>query len=97
MLIRILPAGAREIIRDISSRRTVTKLVLGHNDLGDDGTVLLFTFLNSSSSRSGPIYKQTITEINLNGNAISNKGLQAITQYLQDNTALKDLTLQNVR
>jgi hypothetical protein len=89
--------GAQEIIKEISSRRTVTKLILGHNSLGDDGTVALFTFLNSSGSNSGSKYKQTITEISLNGNGISNKGLEAIILYLQDNSALKELSLSAVR
>lgn len=83
--------GAQEVIRDILSRRSVTKLILGHNFLGDEGCEELFGFLSSEAGR-----KYKIAEISLNSNGIGNRGLLAISRYLQDNTTLKELFLQNV-
>jgi hypothetical protein len=75
----------------ISSRRFVTKLILGHNELSDDGCIVLFKFLASSVGR-----KYQIAEISLNANSIGNRGLLAISEYLQGNKVLKELFLQNV-
>ncbi|KAI0761301.1 RNI-like protein [Trametes elegans] len=83
-------SGAEEIIKDILSRRSVTKLILGHNQLGDEGCEELFGFLCSEAGRR---YK--IAEISLNANGIGNRGLLAISRYLRDNTTLKELFLQN--
>ena len=83
--------GAQEVIKQILARRSVTKLILGHNDLGDSGCEELFGFLNSDAGRN---YK--ITHISLNSNGIGNRGLLAISRYLRDNTSLKELFLQNV-
>ncbi|OJT05147.1 hypothetical protein TRAPUB_4073 [Trametes pubescens] len=83
-------AGAQEVIRDMLSRRSVTKLILGHNTLGDEGCEELFGFLSSEAGR-----KYKIAEISLNSNHIGNRGLLAISRYLQDNTTLKELFLQN--
>ncbi|KAJ6569694.1 hypothetical protein B0H10DRAFT_1880203 [Mycena sp. CBHHK59/15] len=84
--------GAQEIISMISSRRFVTKLILGHNELADDGCIVLFKFLTSSLGR-----KYQIAEISLNSNIIGNRGLLAISEYLQGNLVLKELFLQNNR
>ncbi|KAJ7743843.1 hypothetical protein B0H16DRAFT_1889825 [Mycena metata] len=84
--------GAQEIISMISSRRSVTKLILGHNELSDDGCIVLFKFL-----ASGVGQKYRIAEISLNSNSIGNRGLLAISEYLQGNKALKVLFLQNNR
>ena len=84
--------GALEVIDMIRSKQRVTKPILGHNDLGDDGCVVLFGFLNSQQGRRYPI-----SEISLNSNRIGDRGLQAIGEYLKDNTTLKELFLQNVR
>ncbi|RPD59142.1 hypothetical protein L226DRAFT_553623 [Lentinus tigrinus ALCF2SS1-7] len=59
-------------------RRSVTKLILGHNDLGDSGCEELFGFL---SSNTGCSYQ--ISQIHLN---TGNRGLLDISRYLQDNT-----------
>jgi hypothetical protein len=75
----------------ISSRNTVTKLVLGHNSLGNEGTNVLFRFLESPLGRKYPI-----SEISLNSNGIRNEGLLAISRYLKDNRVLKELFLQAV-
>jgi len=76
----------------ITARRTVHKLVLGHNKLGDDGCVTLFTFLGSTAGRKYPV-----TYISLNANDIGERGLFAIAKYLKDNQYLKQLFLHNVR
>ncbi|KAG2008332.1 hypothetical protein CC2G_013773 [Coprinopsis cinerea AmutBmut pab1-1] len=81
--------GAQEVISLISDRRTVTKLLLGHNELGDDGCTVLFRFLGSQIGRRYPI-----AEISLNSNKIGNQGLLAISQYLTQNAALKELFIQ---
>jgi hypothetical protein len=69
----------------------VTKLILGHNDLRDDGCIVLFRFLCSELGR-----KYKIQEICLNGNNIGDRGMLAIADYLKDNDTLKALFLQNV-
>ncbi|OCH86714.1 RNI-like protein [Obba rivulosa] len=83
-------AGARAVISEITSRRRVTKLILGHNSLGDEGCEVLFRFLCSEEGRR---YK--ISEISLNTNGIGDRGLLAISRYLRFNTSLKELFLQN--
>ncbi|KAG7087615.1 hypothetical protein E1B28_013564 [Marasmius oreades] len=82
--------GAQTIIAKITSRRVVTKLVLSHNQLSDDGCIVLFTFLSSSLGR-----KYHIAEISLNSNAIGDRGLEAISSYLIGNVHVKELYLQN--
>ena len=84
-------SGAQAVIKQILARRAVTKLILNHNDLGDAGCEELFGFL---SSDVGCKYK--ISQISLNSNGIGNRGLLAISRYLRDNVALKELFLQNV-
>jgi hypothetical protein len=75
----------------ISTRRAVTKLILGHNNLGNVGTNVLFRFLESSLGRKYPI-----AEISLNSNGIRNEGLLAISRYLKGNEELNELFLQAV-
>lgn len=82
--------GAREVITQIRSRQLVTKLILGHNELGDDGCETLFRFLHSPQGRGYPV-----AEISLNSNGIGDRGLLAISEYLKDNMTLKELFLQN--
>ncbi|KLO09841.1 RNI-like protein [Schizopora paradoxa] len=82
--------GAQEVIAAIKTRLSVTKLVLGHNDLRDDGCVTLFRYLCSPRGR-----RHCISEISLNSNAIGDVGLSAIADYLQGNEHLTDLFLQN--
>lgn len=84
-------SGAREVIAAIKSRRLVTKLILGHNELGDDGCQTLFGFLSTEQGR-----RYHISEISLNSNRIGDRGLQAISEYLRDNSTLRELFLQNV-
>ena len=88
---RALFLGARQLIDLIKVRRSVSKLVLGHNSLGDGGCKELFHFL---SSDAGAVYK--ISEISLNSNDIRYEGMEAITDYLRGNKYLKVLYLQNV-
>jgi hypothetical protein len=52
---------------------------------------VLFKFLASSVGR-----KYQIAEISLNASSIGNRGLLAISEYLQGNKVLKELFLQNV-
>ncbi|KAL0575141.1 hypothetical protein V5O48_006818 [Marasmius crinis-equi] len=82
--------GAQNIIAKITSRRAITKLILSHNELSDDGCIVLFTFLCSKLGR-----KYQIAEISLNSNGIGDRGLSAIASYLAGNVHLKELYLQN--
>ncbi|KZT69098.1 RNI-like protein [Daedalea quercina L-15889] len=82
--------GALEVIQDIRARRNVTKLILGHNELGDAGCEVLFGFLSTDKGRQYPI-----SEISLNSNGIGDRGLRSIIDYLRNNTSLKELFLQN--
>lgn len=84
--------GAQELITTIISRRLVTKLILGHNDLSDDGCVELFKFLGCDIGSKHPI-----AEISLNSNGIGDRGLLSIANYMTNNQTLKELFLQNVR
>ena len=84
--------GAQEVIKTIRSRKSVTKLILGHNHLGDDGCRELFRFLCTEDGR-----RYRIAEISLNSNNIGNDGLEAIAEYLRGNEHLRELFLQNVR
>lgn len=70
----------------------MTKLILNHIALGDDGCVVLFKFLCSDAGRS-----TNISEINLAQNGIGDRGLIAISEYLSGNKTLKELYLQSVR
>ncbi|KAL6300957.1 hypothetical protein BKA93DRAFT_799841 [Sparassis latifolia] len=83
-------AGAQEVISTILSRRLVARLILGHNELGDDGCEELFNFLRSDLGR-----KYKISEISLNSNKIGDRGLFVIARYLEGNTTLGELFLQN--
>lgn len=87
-------SGAEALISLITARpgRVVHRLVLGHNELGDDGCAVLFKFLESSEGR-----KYHIGYISLNANDIGEQGLLAIAGYLKHNQHLKQLFLQNVR
>jgi len=78
--------GAQEIISMIISRPPVTKLILSHNNLGDNGCNLLFKFLCSNVGR-----RKHILEIKLANNGIEDQGLLAISEYLGGNEILKDL------
>ncbi|KAI5123236.1 hypothetical protein M0805_001325 [Coniferiporia weirii] len=82
--------GAREIIEAIKARKSVKKLILGHNSLGDDGCRELFRFLCTEGGR-----RYRIAEISLNSNGIGDRGLEAIAEYLVGNEHLKELFLQN--
>ncbi|KAF8916475.1 hypothetical protein CPB85DRAFT_285899 [Mucidula mucida] len=84
--------GAQEIISMITSRRLVTKLILGHNQLGSAGCIVLFRFLSSAIGR-----KYRITEISLNSNEIGDEGLLAIAEHLKNDVFLKEFFLQNNR
>jgi hypothetical protein len=88
----ITTSGAEHVIEKIRTARTVTRLILGFNKLGDAGCVSLFTFL---SSEEGTQYDR-ILELNISGNGIGEVGLLAISYWLQDNAHIRELYLQNV-
>ncbi|TRM62217.1 hypothetical protein BD626DRAFT_498506 [Schizophyllum amplum] len=83
-------SGAEVIISTIRARRNVSKLILGHNELGDAGVIHLFEFLLSPDAA-----KYRIREVSLNSNKISNAGLLAVAAYLTDNKHLNSLFLQD--
>lgn len=86
--------GAQQVIQLIKSRPTATisKLILGHNELSDEGCITLFQFLDSVHGHNFPT-----SEISLNANQIGDRGLLAIASYLENNSTLRELFLQNVR
>ena len=65
--------------------------MLGYNLLQDDGCEALFDFLCTEEGQ-----RHGIVEISLNGNGIGARGLLAICRYLNGNTVLQELFLQNV-
>ena len=65
--------------------------MLGYNLLQDDGCEALFDFLCTEEGQ-----RHGIVEISLNGNGIGPRGLLAICRYLNGNTVLQELFLQNV-
>lgn len=68
--------GAEAVVKLLRMRRSVSHLILGHNELGDAGTVALFDYLRSEE---GMVHK--LLEISLNTNNIGDAGLWAITRY----------------
>lgn len=84
--------GAEIIISMIKSRRFVHRLIIGHNELGDEGCRCLFQFLCSEEGR-----RYDIQEISINSNGIGDEGLLAMAEYLKDNKQIRELFLQNVR
>lgn len=85
-------SGANTVISIIRDRKSVHRLILGHNELGDKGCRRLFNFL---CSEEGSEYN--IQEINLNANIIGDDGLLVISEYLKGNQHVRKLFLQNVR
>ncbi|KAJ7237476.1 hypothetical protein B0H12DRAFT_1138922 [Mycena haematopus] len=76
-----VPLSSRDYIdrmdAGLTSVRGAQEIILGHNELADDGCVVLFKFLGSAVGR-----KYQIAEISLNSNSIGNRGLLAISEYL---------------
>ncbi|EIW78417.1 RNI-like protein [Coniophora puteana RWD-64-598 SS2] len=88
-------AGAQKVIDELKTRRNgITKLVLNHNVLQDEGTAHLFCYLTSDA---GAKHRASLTEICLNRNEIGSQGLYAVVEFLRDNIALKTLYLANNR
>lgn len=87
-----LALGAQRAINTIKGHVAVKKLILPHNELGDDGCILLLSFLRSAEGRT-----HRITNLDLSSNKIGNSGLLAIAEYLTNNLEIKQLSLQNVR
>ncbi len=87
--------GAESVIEELKSRKTVTRLLLGQNLLGDTGTEHLFDFLSSPEGK-----RFEIADISLNVNKIRDIGLRAIARYLADDSAggyaVRELFLQGV-
>jgi len=75
----------------IRLQKSVHRLILGHNELGDKGCHRLFNFLSSEGS------EYNIQEIHLNANIIGDDGLLVISEYLKDNQHVRKLFLQHVR
>lgn len=67
--------GAEIIIQHLRFQRPV-RLILSHNELGNEGCVALFDYLCSNEGR----YRHNIEEISLNANEIGDKGLLAIAK-----------------
>jgi len=67
--------GAENVVRQMRMQRTVERLILGHNSLGDAGTVALFDYLRSEEGR-----RHNLTEVSLNSNDIGDQGLWAIAR-----------------
>ncbi|KAG2361856.1 hypothetical protein BDR07DRAFT_1609892 [Suillus spraguei] len=85
--------GAHIIISQLNSFRSITKLKLNNNQLGDDGVSALFTYLKSPPASR---HRSSISEIHLNYNGIGCRGLRDIADYLNDSeVALKTLWLAN--
>lgn len=84
--------GAKQVIDLLDSHTFLQHLILGNNQLRDEGTAALFDYLSSSRGR-----RLNVIEISLNSCRIGNLGLRAICQYLDGNETLQMLFLQNVR
>ncbi|KAH7886927.1 hypothetical protein F5I97DRAFT_1072739 [Phlebopus sp. FC_14] len=86
-------AGAQKIISQLNLQRsTVTKLILNHNLLSDDGVSQLFAYLCSTH---GSRHRATLIEISLTSNSIGCKGVQAVAEYIRSNGVLQTLWLAN--
>ncbi|KIJ36391.1 hypothetical protein M422DRAFT_34347, partial [Sphaerobolus stellatus SS14] len=82
--------GAEIVVKLLRVQCSIQRIILGHNSLGDTGTVAIFDYLRSEEGK-----RHRITEISLNSNGIGDKGLWAIARYLEDNDSLNTLFLQN--
>lgn len=67
--------GAEIIIHHLRFQKPA-RLILSHNELGNEGCVALFDYLCSNEGR----YYHHIEEISLNMNGIGDKGLLAIAK-----------------
>lgn len=86
------PSGAREAINILSStNQPIWKLVLSHNPLQEDGCVELLEFLSTRDGRKHPIRQLDLERIGL-----GDRGLLALSKYMDNNDTLKQLSLQNV-
>ncbi|KXN89553.1 hypothetical protein AN958_05420 [Leucoagaricus sp. SymC.cos] len=85
-----MPTGADVVINLIRSRRFVHRLIIGHNELRDEGCRRLFNFLCSDEGK-----KYDIQEISLNANGIGDECLLSVSQYLKNNKRVRELFLQN--
>ncbi|KAI0027389.1 hypothetical protein K488DRAFT_61684, partial [Vararia minispora EC-137] len=77
------------IINELQKRRSVVRLLVGHNALGDDGFAKLFEYLCGEGCR------HPIEEIQADHTQLGSAGLRAISQYLDGNQHLRSLQLQS--
>lgn len=85
--------GAQKVILAMLAKPRIVKLILGHNDLRDEGVIAIFAFLTSSEQGR----RIALEEIAINKNQLGDKSLEIIGAYLIGNVTLKSLFLQNVR
>ncbi|KAG8927320.1 hypothetical protein FRC02_008307 [Tulasnella sp. 418] len=82
--------GAKRVIELLHSHASIKHVVLGNNAFGDEGIVALFAYLTTPMAS-----KLRIVEMSLNSCKIGNDGLEALCRYLDGNTSLRKLYLQN--
>lgn len=85
--------GINAIIRTIRRRGIVHRLYLGSSCIGDTGCVRLFDFLGSPAGRE---CRESLTELFLTQNDIGPRGLRAVSEFLRNNTVLRELCLSGV-
>ncbi|KAI0090354.1 hypothetical protein BDY19DRAFT_1036822 [Irpex rosettiformis] len=81
---------AQELIKAISSRKVVRKLLLDRVHLPGDGWIQVFEYLDSL-----PSLRPEIREIDLRSCNLKDRDLVAISQFLSNNSTLNSLWLQN--
>ena len=84
-------SGAEKVISVLKHKGALKHLLLGNNELGDDGIGLIMEYLCSEDGR-----RLSLEEIGLNVTHIGDQALDAISRYLNGNQTLVGLHLQNV-
>lgn len=85
------PPGARRIIKTLSHTGAVGCLILGYNNLGDEGCAELLKYLRSEEGQ-----RHKIASILLNANGLGNVALNSLGGFLRGNKSLKELYLPSV-
>jgi hypothetical protein len=84
--LNIKPEGARAIARALEDNKTLERLDLSHNRIGDEGAIAFAEALKKNKS---------LKKLGLSHNKIGDPGVKALAKSLLENTTLETLFLGN--